>query len=391
LVQLRLVDEEMKRILFFHQGRLSNINGSVYRGLCARFPGAEVRRVDIDKLLKARPWIIAINLIVAFWVYGWDMIRRKRDLDESFFGTKYIFQKIAKLARQVHRQWPADCSFQSGSMFDFSAPDTPHFVYTDHTYQSRKEYPPYGKEVWAAIRRDWAISLEVSIYENASAIFTRSRNVTETLIHKYNIPSEKVLCVGVGTNVPLEQLCEIPITLDRYRVKRVLIIGRDWELKGGPQLVAAFEHVLKVHKDAKLTIIGCRPPIKDPSIELVGPVPLDQILGYLAQSSVFCMPSRFEPFGVVFLEALVAGLPVIALRLGAAPDFIIDGRTGTLVEHGDIKVLAQALIDLLGNPEKCQEYATYGRSLVQEKYNWDKVFKKIGDRILQITQDSKKD
>lgn len=103
----------MKRILFFHQGRLFDINGSVYRGLCSIFPRAEVRLVDIDKLLKARPWIIAINLVVASWTYGLDMLRRKRNLDESFFGTRYVFRQIAKLARQVHEQWPADCSFQT--------------------------------------------------------------------------------------------------------------------------------------------------------------------------------------------------------------------------------------------------------------------------------------
>lgn len=379
----------MKKILFFHQGRLSNINGSVYRGLCKQFPEAEVRLVDINKLLKARPWIIAINLVVAFGVYGWDMIRRKRDLDGSFFGTGYIFRKIAKLAHQVHKQWPADFSFQTWSMFDLSTPGTPHFVYTDHTYRSRKEYPDYGKEIWAAIHRDWAIILEESIYENASCIFTQSQNVTKTMTQEYDIPTDKILCVGGGPNVGYERLCQIPIVLDRYRSKRVLFVGVNWERKGGPELVAAFRRVLKVHKDAKLTIVGCNPPIKEASIEVVGPVPLDHVLGYLSRSAIYCMPTKLDPFPKVFLEALVAGLPVVALRLGAAPDFVINGRTGELVEHGDIEGLAQALISLLEDPEKCQTYGRNGRALVQEKYNWDKVFEKIGDRILEIAEDRK--
>ena len=374
----------MKRILFFHQGRLSDINGSIYRGLCAEFPEAEVRLVDINKLLKARPWIIAINLVVAFLVYGWDMIRRKRDLDESFFSTGYIFRKIRKLAHQEHRKQPADFSFQNGSMFDYSCPGTPHFVYTDHTYLTRRMYPDYGKQVWAPVRHDWSVDLEKSIYENASCILTRSSNVTETLINKYRIPRKKVLCVGVGTNVSLEKLCRIPIVLDRYRSKKIVFVGRRWEFKGGPELVAAFQRVLKVHKDAKLTIVGCNPPVGEASIEVTGLVPLDKILDYLSQSSVFCMPTKLEPFGVVFLEALAAGLPVVALRLGAAPDFVIPGKTGELVEHGDIEGLARALIHLLDNPEKCLEYARNGRALVQEKYNWCRVFEKIGTKILEV-------
>ncbi len=376
----------MKRIIFFHQGRLSDINGSVYRGLRAEFPEAEVHLVDINKLLKAKPWIIAINMVVAFWVYGWDMIRRKRDLDESFFGTKYIFRKISKLAHKVHRQWPADFSFQTLSMFDFSAPGTPHFVYTDHTYRSCKEYPVYGKAIWAPIRRDWTVKLEESIYANAACIFTRSQNVTEALIHKYSVLHEKILCVGAGTNVDYEKLCQIPITLDRYQSKKIVIVGRRWELKGGPELVAAFRRVLKKHKDAKLTIVGCNPPVKEASIEVVGRVPLDHVLGQLSRSAIYCMPTKMEPFGIAFLEALVAGLPVVALRLGAAPDFVIPGETGELVEHGDIEGLARALINLLDNPEKCREYARNGRALVQEKYNWDKVFEKIGSRIFEITR-----
>ncbi len=380
------MNHEPKRILFFHQGRLSDISGSVYRGLCTRFPNAEVRRVDINKMLKARPWIIGINLVVAFCVYGWDMIRRKRDLDESFFGTRYIFRKIAGCACQVHRCWPADCSFQTGSMFDCSGLGVSHFVYTDHTYQSCRDYPAYGKESWAPIRRDWAVALEKTIYENAAGIFTRSRNVTETLLRKYGIPSEKVSCVGVGTNVPLERLCQIPIVLNRYRSKRIVIVGRRWTLKGGPELIAAFRRVRKVHEDATLTIIGCDPPIKEVSVDVVGRVPLDRVLGYLAQSAVFCMPTRNEPFGVAFLEALAAGLPVVALRQGATSDFVIAGRTGTLVADGDIEGLAQALTSLLADPEKCQRYAENGRTLVQERYNWNEVFNKIGDSICEVVK-----
>jgi len=368
---------------------MSDINGSVYRGLCRQFPDAEVRLVDINKLLKARPWIIAVNLIAAFWVYGWDMIRRKRDLDESFFGTRYIFRKIAQLARRAHRQWPADFSFQTWSMFDCSTPGTPHFVYMDHTYKSCKEYPAYGKEIWAPTRRDWAVDLEKGIYENASGIFTRSRNVTETLIREYGVPRDKVFCTAVGTNVPLDRLCEIPITLGRYQSKRVILVGTRWELKGGPELVEAFRQVVKVHNDAKLMIVGCNPPVKEAAIEVVGRVPLDQVLAYLTRASIFCMPSRNEPFGVAFLEALAAGLPVIALRQGATPDFIIPGETGVLVEDGDIEGLAQALISLLDDPEKCKTYAKCGRALVQGKYTWDKVFEKVGDWVLEITEDSK--
>jgi glycosyltransferase involved in cell wall biosynthesis len=375
-----------KKILFFHQGRMKDINGSIYRGLSKIFPQTEVRSVDINEILKARPWIIAINLAIACCVYGKDMIMRKRDLDESFFGTKYIFRKISKLAHHLHKKQPAVFSFQTWSMFDFSAPGTPHFVYTDHTYRSCKEYPAYGKNVWAPTRRDWTVMLEEDIYKHAKCIFTWSYNVKKTLTKDYTIPAEKVLCAGVGTNVPLEKLCQISTALVRYKKQRVIFIGSDWERKGGPELVEAFRRVVKVHKNARLTIVGCAPEIDKSFVEVIGSVNLDEVLGYLANSSIFCMPTKIEPFGIVFIEALASGLPVVALNLGAAPDFVINGQTGATVEYGDIDGLANALINLLDDPEKCLQYGQNGRKLVQEKYNWDKVFKKIGDKIFETIQ-----
>lgn len=351
------------------------------------FPDADVVAVDINKMLKARPWIIAINLVIACWVYGKDMILRKRDLDESFFGTGYIFRKISELAQIVHKKQPAIFSFQTWSMFDFSAPGTPHFVYTDHTYRSCKDYPVYGKHIWAPIRRESAVTLEEDIYEHAACIFTRSTNITRTLIKDYAIPPEKVLCAGAGTNVPLEKLCKIPITLDRYKSQRVIFIGCDWDRKGGPELVEAFHKVVKVHRNTRLIIVGCTPEIDEPFAEVIGSVSLDEVLGYLADSSIFCMPTKIEPFGIVFIEALASGLPVVALNLGSAPDFVINGKTGALVEYGDIDGLAHALINLLDDPEKCRQYGENGRKLVQEKYNWEVVFNKIHDKIFETIQD----
>lgn len=381
----------MKKILFFHQGRLSDINGSVYRGLCTRFSEAEVRRVDINVLLKAKPWIIAVNLVIAVWTYGWDMVRRRRNLDESFFGTRYIFHKIHELAGQAHKAWPADCSFQTWSMFDFSTPGVPHFVYADHTHLSRKEYPDYGKEPWACSHPDWLIDLERGIYRNAACIFTWSQNVTRTLVREYGVPEEKVLCVGVGTNASYEDICCLPIELERYRSKRIVFVGRSvgqrWELKGGPELVAAFRRVREVHPDARLAIVGCTPDIDELSIDIVGTLPFEQVIKQFGRSAVFCMPTKMEPFGIVFLEALAAGLPVVALRLGAAPDFVVEGETGILVEHGDIAGLADALNSLLSDPERAMSYGRNGRLLVKERYQWDAVFRKIEAEVSDLVSE----
>jgi glycosyltransferase involved in cell wall biosynthesis len=65
------------------------------------------------------------------------------------------------------------------------------------------------------------------------------------------------------------------------------------------------------------------------------------------EANVFCLASRQEGFGIVFLEAMAAGLPVVAARAGAVPEVVADGRTGLLVPAGDERAFAQALLRLL--------------------------------------------
>ena len=120
-------------------------------------------------------------------------------------------------------------------------------------------------------------------------------------------------------------------------------------------LLKAFRKVRSVFPRVTLTVVGCRPFMSEPGVECVGKVPTEQICGFHARASVFCMPSQREPFGIVYLEAMHSGLPVVALRQGAPPDFITDGENGFLVDPDDEELLAKRLIHLLSNPELCRE------------------------------------
>jgi glycosyltransferase involved in cell wall biosynthesis len=113
-------------------------------------------------------------------------------------------------------------------------------------------------------------------------------------------------------------------------------------------------------------------------------VSLDRVVDLCARSAVFCMPSKMEASGVVFLEAMAAGLPVIALRLGAAPDFVIDGETGITVRPDDVAVLADAMCRLLDDPEECRRLGENGRRLVMEKYTWDHVCADMACRMREV-------
>lgn len=83
------------------------------------------------------------------------------------------------------------------------------------------------------------------------------------------------------------------------------------------------------------------------------------------------MPTRCEPFGVVFVEAMLAGLPVVATKLGALPDMVHDGLNGFLIESADERGLATALSTLLADSKMCAAFGARGTALAEQQYTWE--------------------
>ena len=98
-------------------------------------------------------------------------------------------------------------------------------------------------------------------------------------------------------------------------------------------------------------------------------------LGYVSEEEkrdafdacdLFVMPSRYDSFGIVYLEAWRCGKPVIGARVGAIPEVIEEGKDGLLVEFGDVDQLASAMLHLLNHPDLCREMGEAGRKKVIE-------------------------
>lgn len=376
----------MKRILFFHIGGYYPFNKSVQDALKTGFPETEIVRVNVRELLDKDLFIKMLNTLAVFREYGLDIVTRKRYFHKSRNATAYIHKKAKQMAAKIHEKYRADCSFQTWSLLDFSYPGCPHFVYTDRTYESCKEEPYYGKAIWTPERTEAMISREKQIYENAAGIFTFGNNTRRVLMEKYGISPEKIIVAGVGTNIPYDRLKKIPIVPERYYQKRILFVGEEWDLKGGEELFSAFKKVRERIGGATLTIAGCHPGIICPGVEVLGKINYEELIKQYARASVFCLPSKHEAFGVVFIEAMASGLPVIALNLSEAPDFVKNNETGFLVEHNDKAGLVEVLLRMLTDPGLCMSFAERARVLAEERYNWNVVSNKISSRMKAICE-----
>lgn len=93
--------------------------------------------------------------------------------------------------------------------------------------------------------------------------------------------------------------------------------------------------------------------------------------------AIFCLTSDFEGTPNVILEAMAAGCPIVATRVGDVPDLIEDGITGLLIEPGDVEGLARAVRYLLLNPKEAQRMGQAGRARLVSQFNCDRTVKQL--------------
>jgi glycosyltransferase involved in cell wall biosynthesis len=185
--------------------------------------------------------------------------------------------------------------------------------------------------------------------------------------------------VGAGNNLPL-----LPLAHRRWDRRIALFVGNEWRRKDGPSLLQAWERVSAALPGARLQVVGvARPPRTLPAgVEWLGIVHDRQRLAELyARASVFVLPSRYEPWGHVFLEAMARGLPCIGTRICAVPEIIRDGETGILVPRRAPGDLARALIALLSDPAAAEAMGRAGQARICAGWTWDEVVARMAPAI----------
>ena len=114
---------------------------------------------------------------------------------------------------------------------------------------------------------------------------------------------------------------------------------------------------------------------RDGIVWLAGMLDRADVVQILSHASVFVCPSRYEPFGLVNLEAMACELPVVAYAVGGIPEIVLDGETGFLVPVGDDAAgdLASPVNALLADPEQARRMGQAGRRRVIEQFSWDAI------------------
>jgi glycosyltransferase involved in cell wall biosynthesis len=223
---------------------------------------------------------------------------------------------------------------------------------------------------------------QVGIWRDAAGLFPMSRWLAGDMVDS-GISADKIMVVPPGVNVEIPS--GIP-ALERRRSgpTRLLFVGRDFDTKAGDQVVAAFRLLRsKYRAGIRLTVIG--PPSWPLSelpdgIDFRGPQSREEVDAAMRSHDLFVMPSRFEGFGIAFVEALARGLPCIGRNAFAMPEIIDPASGGRLIDSEDPSELADAIESALADDalyEACLALASERR----DYYTWSRAARQMLDVV----------
>ena len=164
---------------------------------------------------------------------------------------------------------------------------------------------------------------------------------------------------------------------------KILFIGKDFKRKGGYITYEAFKLLREQGEQVELYVIGPKQdPIDNPKYgyHFVGQIPFNEEAKYYNMCDVFCMPSYFEAYGLVFIEALTFGLPCIGRNCYEMPYFIKEGETGLLLKHDNPQELASLMLRAL-HDESFSRNVLSNRDKYIHDYSWDTVAERIAKVI----------
>lgn len=362
-----------KRGLYVTAGGFSLVNQQLKKALFAATPDIEWSCFDavIDTFHKnpSKQWINQLLAVIQFA----PIITKHRIPPRDLVVRLPYFQRCLSEALQPLAK---SCSFtlQTQSLFDAHVEGVPNFLYTDHTYFANRRYDP-PRSTWPASRA-WR-EMEASLYMQARVCFTTSQFAADSIVEDYGVPHANVEVVYSGCNVDFPASVARPARPPR----RILFVGVEWERKGGPVLLKAFDELQRRFPDATLEIVGCSPPVSAAGVAIHGRVERALIPSFLQKADIFCLPSLAEPSAVALVEASAFELPVVATRVGGTPERLVDGQTGILVAPNDPAGLAKTLTRLMENGDLAREMGVRGREFVLREFTWNAVARKMAKRV----------
>lgn len=236
---------------------------------------------------------------------------------------------------------------------------------------------------------------ERMLWSRADRLLVVSNAVKHDVIESYGINPEKVRVVYNGVDADCfspEASAPRPGQIAKLEGKKIILfVGHFGLRKGIFYLIRAMKHVRSEVPDAHLVCVGGTPAwlgrtnleqmlrgeMRQNGVEgcvtLLDAVKNTELTGFYQNSEVFVLPTYYEAFPKVVIEAMACGKPVVATKTGGIPELVSDGETGMLVPFGSPEAISEKLISLLEDGELRAAMGRRGRERVERMFTWHAV------------------
>jgi len=293
-----------------------------------------------------------------FWAH-----RHARFFEQKLAGSKFdvIFAPVAS------------------SIIPFLKTDLPIISLSDATFAAMEGYYENYSDLLESSRKAGHELEQRTLEKSARAVYP-SPWAAESAIRDYGIPRERTAVYPLGANLDEPPTRSEALARQRGSECRLLLLGRDWERKGGDIALEALRELLRFGVSATLTVVGCWPPagVEHPRMEVVPFVNKNEPAGrvqfrtLLLNSDFLVLPTRAECYGYVFAEASAFGLFSFATDTGGVPGVVADGDNGRLLplSAGGTE-WAKAIAEQFSDETRYIQGRLCARSAFEGRLNWD--------------------
>lgn len=229
---------------------------------------------------------------------------------------------------------------------------------------------------------EWMLTYE------STEVIVNSNYMKRELQSLFGLPFEKINVVPNGINVNMFSGIERDYDFRRQYAldneKIILFMGRLVYEKGVQHLISAMPKILAGYHDAKLVIAGKGGMIDELKAQVnsmgisnkvyfTGYMDSKQVCKMYKCADVSVFPSTYEPFGIVALEAMLSGTPVVVSDIGGLNEIVTHGQNGMKSYAGNPNSIADSILELLYNPQLSQEVVKKAKNMVKNEYTWAKI------------------
>lgn len=237
------------------------------------------------------------------------------------------------------------------------------------------------------VNKNWHVRIDQMCNRLSHKIIGVSQHTSEHIINVEHAPPEKVVTIYNGIDFERVKTSGNDF---KSRIRKefaaedkflILTTGRLHPEKGYPYLFEAVPKLKKLAEKPFLWLIAGKGALQEDFRRKVADLGADDVVRFIGfrkdmpdlmgASDLFVLPSVAEAFGVVFAEAIYLGTPIVATKIGGIPEIVTDGVDGVLIPSADSNAIAEAVADLLNNPDKLKSLAGGGREKIIERFEFE--------------------